>query len=481
MGIYARISDDQAGEALGVARQCDDCRALAGVKRWPVGREYVDNSVSAYKRGVRRPEFERLLADLESGILGGMLVYDLDRLARQPRDLERLLDVYDRDPSLTFATVTGDINLGTADGRVMARVMVAFANKSSHDTGRRVKRKHREQAELGVPVGGRRPFGYRDDKRTIDPTEAEAIRKGADMILAGAGVNSVVAMWNDAGLKTPAGNRWVRQAVRNVYLNPRIAGYRSTGQKGPSGKPNGLMEMVRTADGEPVRGQWEPVLPLTEWEAVTEVINARKGSAGPTRRYLLSGIARCGVCGSKMRAQVPAKKKDGTTSGGEGNFYYACESKANGGCNGVSISGPNTDALVSEYVIRLSESVEVEEADAPTWERQAELDQVTADIRDLTAEWRGKRISTARFTALLSELEQAEAGLRAERGRVEAAQRRQAAEAVDLRRDWPSMDVQRKREFVSRFLSAVMIHKSERRLGRAFDTERVEPVERDRD
>jgi DNA invertase Pin-like site-specific DNA recombinase len=74
-----------------------------------------------------------MLKDLETGVIQGIVVYDLDRLARQPKDLERIIDIYDRKP-LIFATVQGSIDLSTPDGRTMARVLVAMANKSSMDT-----------------------------------------------------------------------------------------------------------------------------------------------------------------------------------------------------------------------------------------------------------------------------------------------------------------------------------------------------------
>ena len=104
--------------------------------------------MSAYQPKVIRSDFERLLADLEAGTIQGIVVYDLDRLARKPTDLERIITIYDRAP-LVFATVQGDIDLSTPDGRTMARVMVAFANKSSMDTARRMARKKLEKAMNG--------------------------------------------------------------------------------------------------------------------------------------------------------------------------------------------------------------------------------------------------------------------------------------------------------------------------------------------
>lgn len=130
---------------------------------WQIKSHYVDNDISAFK-DVVRPEFERLLADLEDGVIDGIVVYDLDRLARRPRDLERVIDVYDAalkaGRRLVFRTVHDAIDLSSPDGITLARVMVAFANKASRDTARRVADKHHATALTGRPVSGTRPFGW---------------------------------------------------------------------------------------------------------------------------------------------------------------------------------------------------------------------------------------------------------------------------------------------------------------------------------
>jgi DNA invertase Pin-like site-specific DNA recombinase len=64
--IYVRISKDRAGAGLGVARQRRDCDALAASLGWAVADVYCDNDISAYA-GKRRPEYERMLADLKRG------------------------------------------------------------------------------------------------------------------------------------------------------------------------------------------------------------------------------------------------------------------------------------------------------------------------------------------------------------------------------------------------------------------------------
>src|SRR5947209_720904 len=93
-GICARISSDREGDGLGVRRQLADCEALAVRKGWAVVDRYVDDDVSAWK-GRARPEYRRLLDDVHAGVVDAVVVWHLDRLHRQPRELEEFFEVVD--------------------------------------------------------------------------------------------------------------------------------------------------------------------------------------------------------------------------------------------------------------------------------------------------------------------------------------------------------------------------------------------------
>ena len=86
-GIHARISSDREGDGLAIGRQLEDCARLAEERGWRVVDRYVDQDLSAYKSRVR-PAYRQLLRDLRTGSIDGVIVYHLDRLHRQPRELE---------------------------------------------------------------------------------------------------------------------------------------------------------------------------------------------------------------------------------------------------------------------------------------------------------------------------------------------------------------------------------------------------------
>ena len=122
--VYARISSDQDGTGLGVLRQLEDCRKLAKKRGWSVAEEYVDNDVSAYS-GKARPAYARMLADLADGHRDAVIVYNLDRLHRRPIELEQFVALCTQAGVVDLATVTTDVDLGTDDGLLVARMLAA--------------------------------------------------------------------------------------------------------------------------------------------------------------------------------------------------------------------------------------------------------------------------------------------------------------------------------------------------------------------
>lgn len=485
-------------DIVGRDEQADDCRQYAERRGGSYVHTYEEPDTSAWKRRrvklsdgrtayrVVRPVYEAALDDLKRGVtpngdrLDGLVVYDIDRLTRDNRDLEDAIEVvqhYGR-PILDW---TDTLDLLTDNGRTVARIIVATANKQSADTARRVARKHRALQAAGIPTGGRRPFGWQDDKRTLHPVEAPALREGIGRLLNGAPLAAVVAGWNDAGMLTPAGNRWSSATVRTMLRSPRLCGYRprTVRQRNEDGTETVFLEKVLDSAGNPVEGLWERVISVEEWEALVVIVGTRPFSerGKNARTYLLTGVLRCGKCGrGRMRAVKvsPAKRSANGVP-----FTYGCESKANGGCGGgTTIAGPQADEAVSELVIAKYE-IEARRRsagdDRGDWPRTAELDAIQSDITELTAAWRQRKVSGGRYFSLLAELETDEQVLSRERDEWRAAARLAASRPTSIRADWPDMPLAQKRVYIQDVLTAVVIHPIGNRR-RRFSPDRLEPI-----
>jgi DNA invertase Pin-like site-specific DNA recombinase len=90
--IYLRVSLDQTGERLGIARHREECQRLISQRGWEFVGEFVDNSISATDARKNRPRYDALVRAYSDGKFDALVCYDLDRLTRQPRQLEDWID-----------------------------------------------------------------------------------------------------------------------------------------------------------------------------------------------------------------------------------------------------------------------------------------------------------------------------------------------------------------------------------------------------
>lgn len=121
--VYLRQSVDKYGDELAISRQREDYLKLCERRGW-IPREYVNNDESA-TTGCR-PAYERMLGDIQAGQIAAVVVWDLDRLHRRPIELEHFIDLAD-EMHLALASVGGDADLSTDNGRLFARIKGAVA------------------------------------------------------------------------------------------------------------------------------------------------------------------------------------------------------------------------------------------------------------------------------------------------------------------------------------------------------------------
>ncbi|MEB0303854.1 MULTISPECIES: recombinase family protein [unclassified Cryobacterium] len=291
--IYCRISMDSAGEGLGVERQRQDCIVKAAKLEWDVAGIYVDNDVSASSKKPR-PQFERMLADVRSGAIQAIVAYSIDRLTRKPMELEGFINMAN-DLKLELATTTGEIDLSTPVGRMMARTLGTIAGYETEAMSTRLKRKFLQKAQAGEPHGYA-PYGYARTKDSagigqdkIHPEYGAVVREAAERILALESLRSVVTDFNARGIHGPKAPLWNSTILRQILLRPTNAGLRQYQGR-----------IIGQSTTEPLYDQatYERLVALLKDPA------RRSNHVGPGFKYLLSGLALCGLCGGVMRRQI---------------------------------------------------------------------------------------------------------------------------------------------------------------------------------
>jgi site-specific DNA recombinase len=441
-----------------VGRQLEDCKRLAAQRGWVVGDEYVDDDVSAYS-GKRRPEYARLLGDLRAASIDGVIVYHLDRLHRQPRELEEFFDVCKRAGVDHLATVTGRLDLANPDDRFQARILGAVATKASDDQSRRIVRKHEELALEGKPSGGgTRPFGYEDDKMTVRPVEAAVVQECAKRFLAGEPLASIVNDLNERHLTTSTGGRWSPQTLRRILGSGRISGQRE--RKGEIIGPAQWPALISPEDGAKIRAI---------------LANPERRTNKQARRYLLHGLLVCSHCGERL----VARPRD------DGSRRYACAKGAGfSGCGRTYVKAVDVEQFVAYAILRRLNSRELLKVmddaqrsapDAEQWWHEAEAAQTRLD--ELAAGHGNGEFSTREWYAARKPIEQRLTAARKQLAKVTRATvlDRYVGNADQLESDWDGLGLSQQHAIVAALVDHVVVGPGRRGYNR-FDESRLTPA-----
>ncbi|MFI5977065.1 recombinase family protein [Streptomyces sp. NPDC051452] len=487
VGIYLRISDDREGAGLGVERQLKDCKPLAAQLGWNVVEVYDDNDMSATNRRKKRKGYHRMLADMQSGHIDAVIAWHPDRLYRQPRELEDLMDLLD-DPELDVelrTARTGTIDLSTPDGRMLARIQVAVAKREVEHRRERILSKVSELVEAGaIHNSGHRAFGYdrhfdgtgprrKITGETVNEREAKHIRSWADRALEGDSLYSLVVEANDSGVLTTTGGAWSYQGMRALLRSGRIAG---------------LKEHRGEIKGKAI---WPAIISVEKHKALralldtkTEEYRAEHGERKTTaRKYPLSGLPRCTCrvphvigepCSCKEEGRQHHKMKT-SPRGDRPTSVYVC-AKDGGGCGARTIDIPHFEEAMEELLFAQLEEVEaavMDDSDDPRPALEEKLGKLERRKAELEVELDEGDRPVREITDALTRV----------KGRIATVQRELAEQTVktnvmdisvaELREAWEDYSVARKQAVYRGLIEEIIIHPATRPYN-VFNPKRIE-------
>ena len=176
-----------------------------------------------------RPALQRLLRDVETGMIDVVVVYKIDRLSRSLTDFAKLVEIFERH-NVTFVSVTQQFNTTTSMGRLTLNILLSFAQFEREVIGERIRDKFAASRRKGMWMSGWPPLGYEVDKRRLVVVEREAaiVRRIFDRFAKTGSALTVARELNAAGEVTKrrvcrdgvrGGKRWTKAAIYKVLAN----------------------------------------------------------------------------------------------------------------------------------------------------------------------------------------------------------------------------------------------------------------------
>ena len=392
IAIYSRKSKF-TGKGESIGNQVELCRDYV---RNMFGEAYAGCCVVFEDEGfsggnLKRPDFQRMMADVRKRKFRAIVVYRLDRISRNISDFTGLIDELTK-LDVSFVSIREQFDTSTPMGRAMMFIISVFSQLERETIAERIRDNMHELAKTGRWLGGNAPTGFKSEgvsKVTVDgktrksfklvpiPEEAAIPKMIFDLYTEMDSLTAVEAELLRRRIKTKQGKDFTRFAIKAILQNPvymvadedaydyfqereadvcfskedfdgthGIMAYNRTDQE--KGKTTVLLPV---SEWIIALGQHPGLVPSKQWIKVQESLDRNKSKAYRKPRNneaLLTGLLFCS-CGERMYPKLSKRK----TADGQPIYTYVCKMKERSKrerCNRRNANGNVLDAAIIEQI-----------------------------------------------------------------------------------------------------------------------------------
>lgn len=453
--LYPRLSrdDELQGESNSISNQKSILEAFARDRGFPNLRFYTDDGWSG--TDFQRPGFQAMLADIEAGKVGTVIVKDMSRLGRNYLQVGMYTEMLFPQKGVRFIAINDGVDSAQGENDFTA-LRNLFNEWMVRDTSRKIRAVKQAKGLSGKPVTSRPVYGYlmgEDGKFVIDEEAAPVVRQIYALCLAGNGPTKIARMLSEQQIPTPGTLDYMRTGNTNRYYPDypykwstntvvhileheeyvgRLVNFKTTMQ---SYKVHKIVYNDR--DKQAIfENSHEPIIDLITWERVQELRKQRKRPNRFDEVGLFSGLLFCADCGSTLyqqRYQTEKRKQDCYICGNYKKRTRDCTAhfiRTDLLTAGVTSNLRKVTAYAEKHEKQFMKLLIEQNEDGGKRRnaaRRRELETVEKRITELSAIFKrlyedsvSGRISDERFTELSADYEQEQAELKARAAELQA-------------------------------------------------------------
>jgi site-specific DNA recombinase len=299
VGIWIRVSTDQQVKEESPEHHEKRARYYIESKGWQMVEVYRLEAVSG-KSVMGHPEAKRMLADIRSGHITGLVFSKLARLARSTKELLEFAEIF-RHEGADLISLAENIDTSSPAGRLFFTIISAMAEWEREEIASRVAASVPIRAKMGKPLGGQGSFGYRWDGRelVIDKTEAPVRKLLYELFLTHRRKKSTADALNKLGYRTRNGSPFSDTTVTRLLRDPTAKGERIANYTKSLGDGK---QWVLKPESEWIRLPCPAIISSEAWNECNMILDAqevKRKKPGPKAAHLLSGLVTCS-CGKAM-------------------------------------------------------------------------------------------------------------------------------------------------------------------------------------
>ena len=330
--LYPRLSheDELQGESNSISNQKRILETYAKQNGFSNLRWYTDDGYSG--ANFQRPGFQAMLADIEAGKVGTVIVKDMSRLGRNYLQVGMYTEMIFPQKGVRFIAINDGVDSAQGDND-FAPLRNIFNEWLVRDTSKKIKAVKRSKGMSGKPITSKPVYGYlmdEDENFIIDEEAAPVVKQIYNLCLAGNGPTKIARMLTEQQIPTPGtleyrrtGStrryhpgyecKWATNTVVHLLENREYTGCLVNFK---TEKPS--YKLKHSIENPPEKqavfeNHHEPIIDRETWERVQELRKQRKRPNRYDEVGLFSGILFCADCGSVMyqqRYQTDKRKQD---------------------------------------------------------------------------------------------------------------------------------------------------------------------------
>lgn len=323
VGIYLRLSkeDEYTKQSESIKNQLDYITAYVVEQGWNIYNVYTDDGFSGLN--FDRPDFQRMLRDIEAKKVNLVITKDLSRLGRDYIDTGYYLERYFPQKNVRYIALSDGIDtFSKSSNNDMSPFKSVINDMYAKDISNKIRSVMDTKRKNGQFIGSFAPYGYKKDpvnknKFLIDEEAAQIVKRIFNSYLSGISMHRIVKMLNEENVDCPSKYKmknsnyknaiaknylWTHETIKRILTNPSYKGDMTQGRQYKINYKVKKFKKTKKEDWIIAHDTHEPIISTQDFNEVQELIKRRTTSysAPEKAEHLLNGLLFCKDCGSKM-------------------------------------------------------------------------------------------------------------------------------------------------------------------------------------
>ncbi|MCI8273736.1 MAG: recombinase family protein [Clostridia bacterium] len=324
VAAYLRLSqedgDKEVSDSIVSQRNIIEKKVEEMGEEFIIEKYYIDDGYTGLN--TNRPNFQKMIQDIENGKINCIMTKDLSRLSRNSFEANYYIELYFLEKNIRYISVLDNVDTGTKNANNdMIQFKTLINDWYSKDISRKIKSSVWARKEKGMFMGAISPYGYRKSRQDkhkliINKQEARIVKRIYEEYERGSGISEIIRGLQTDNIPSPNNNynngetryKWREETIRRILSNKVYLGHIEYGKRINLSYKSKKVKYIPKEEWKIAYNMHEPIITEELFNKVQERRDINKIIKRKKHEWDLNGLVKCKECGAKMSLKVEYKK-----------------------------------------------------------------------------------------------------------------------------------------------------------------------------